>query len=777
MEARTQDKPLFATYADRIRLFRVLSLIVSFFIFLVASSRISFALYLLFLGVLTASTVVQSRKPAFPAPLSRAFLDLALSVVAALATGGPVSPFVFYLAAALVALPLTARPAVTATFVFFGASVLLVPGAFRQESLPALSATLAASLALAALGSTMASLFRRTLGGAANARPTPPPSEHHPAPPPSEHPSKQAADTASAAATGAETSRAAAPETPASAESQAPETTAQTAEEAETEHQTETERPPGPAPAPSTGASLPPDWHLRTLQEAIDLHRTFQSHYDLSQLYESFLRFIAKLGFHPEALVVFKKSESGFRIELDGDGVSVHDVTPQLQAFFEPPLKLPDQLSIENNGAAHQFSRLTELPEIAIYIPESYVDVEPATFGLLRLTGDLFCYRASEQVLSEKERVLFSRFSSLYTVARAFSDTFDIRTMLESTAEAVKGLTGMEKAVAMLMDESGTFDLDSERAVVKGRKTEHPEEIWRTALLKAAQEASSLSKPIVATLAGGESTLLCVPVSFGTTTYGVIAGLTSNTRDEALADVKTLEVIAALAGISLSNLELMQAREQIAVTTERDRIARDMHDSLVQSLFSLLLQVETTIQSARKEPQRAVDKLQKVKEGIQSTIKEVREYIYELYPQALTDIGLKAAIKRVVSALNESAGSIYLQIGKLPDSIPLPVENAALKVVQEAVSNAVRHSGASTINVEVDLIDNSLRVLVEDNGSGFVPSDVTSSIRAGEKLGLRSMNERVRQLGGKLRIASSPGKGTRVEALIPVDLDTEEEAE
>jgi signal transduction histidine kinase len=768
VETRTQDKPLFATYADRIRLFRVLSLIVSFFIFLVASSRISFVLYLLFLGVLTASTVVQSSKPAFPAPLSRVFLDLALSVVAALATGGPVSPFVFYLAAALVALPLTARPAITATFMFLGASVLLVPGAFRQESLPALSATLAASLALAALGSTMAGLFRRTPGGIAGA---------HPTPPSSEHPYKQAADTVSAAVKGAETSQAAAPETAASAESQAPETTAQTAEKAETEHQTETERPPVPAPAPSTGASLPPDWHLRTLQEAIDLHRTFQSHYDLSQLYESFLRFIARLGFHPEALVVFKKSENGFRIELAGDGVSVHDVTPQLQAFFEPPLKLPDQLSIENNGATHQYSRLTELPELAIYIPETYVDVEPATFGLLRLTGDLFCYRASEQVLSEKERVLFSRFSSLYTVARAFSDTFDIRTMLESTAEAVKGLTGMEKAVAMLMDESGRFDLDSERAVVKGRKIEHPEEIWRAALLKAAQEASSFSKPVVATLAGGESTLLCVPVSFGTTTYGVIAGLTSNTRDEALADVKTLEVIAALAGISLSNLELMRAREQIAVTTERDRIARDMHDSLVQSLFSLLLQVETTIQSARKDPQRAVDKLQKVKEGIQSTIKEVREYIYELYPQALTDIGLKAAIKRVVSALNESAGSIYLQIGKLPDSIPLPLENAALKVVQEAVSNAVRHSGASTINVEVDLIDNSLRVLVEDNGSGFVPSDVTSSIRAGEKLGLRSMNERVRQLGGKLRIASSPGKGTRVEALIPVDLDTEEEAE
>lgn len=692
---------------------RIAALVLAVFMYPFVSRRTPFLVFLAFFAVLAAITYRSLRNTSLGKRSATLIVGtVAAATLAVALTGQSSSPFVLFLVVALLSLPLTGMPALAGTT---AAAVALATLALRPAgegvsaaSLPALAGVLAFSSLTA-----VAAVFVRSL-------------------------LQVPAET-----TGSASSPIGATSAPA---------TAGAADHATVSR----DLPPGEREARHAGAG--------PLEEAIQLNRTLQSSRELTDHYRTLLGFVANLGFPPKGIVVDRKSETATAIWLANGSLETVDATAHFDPYFEPGAQLPDQITIDLSGEAVLFELMTNLPVVATYLP-SLEEPEPTKYGLLKLVTDLFSYRVSELILAEKEHLLFSRFSSLYSVARTFSNTFDFKTVLESAAEAVKSLTGMQKAVALLTDANGDFDLESERAAVKGRKTEHPEEVWRAALLKVAREVANLNKPVVTTLGGGTSTLLCVPMTFGRSSYGVLAGLTSHAREEALADAKTMEVIAALVAIALSNLELLREREEIAVSSERDRIARDMHDSLIQTLFGLLLTVESSIHGINKDPAAAEEKLQRVKMGIQQAIKDAREYIYELYPQALTDLGLKAAIKRVVSSLGESTSAITLRVGNLPDSIPLAIENAILRVVQEAVSNAVRHSGASAIQVAVEALDGLVRVLVEDNGTGFVPSEVASSVRHGSHMGIQSMHERVRQVGGKLKIASAPGRGTRVEAV------------
>jgi signal transduction histidine kinase len=492
--------------------------------------------------------------------------------------------------------------------------------------------------------------------------------------------------------------------------------------------------------------------------------RSFKNAVTFSELYKEMVKFYVNFGIN-DFLVYFPNLESFYRIVFS-DTLDIENLTDKLD--FEPRHP-PDVISFNDK----EYSALTKLPEILIYLPETELD--DLSQGLLKLGTDFAAYRAAEIYLSESEKQLLERFSALYDASQQLSNETDLKRSLEVAASSVKRMTGMQKAVVCLCsspEKIGTAFNDQERTVIKGRLNEHPEKIWIQGFLKAATEAIQNKKPVVASFSKFGITLLCLPISYGERVFGVIAGITSLEKAEAIRDLRTMEIISTILGLYLINSELIQKREAAAVLQERDRIAREMHDNLIQSLFSLMLLTETYASEIRNHPNRADELLADLKQKIQSIIKETREMIVRLYPSSLATDGFEHTLKRVLSSFEGIDFALDLQ--PLPETISLTLQNAIIRIIQEAVINAVKHGKASMISISVKTQNSSINLVIKDNGTGFDVSKLEYFLKSKEHFGLSSIISRVQSFGGSYELQSQPGEGTEWKFSFPLNAGHEE---
>jgi signal transduction histidine kinase len=233
------------------------------------------------------------------------------------------------------------------------------------------------------------------------------------------------------------------------------------------------------------------------------------------------------------------------------------------------------------------------------------------------------------------------------------------------------------------------------------------------------------------------------------------------------ADEQLVGVLAAHAAFLIEHARLYEESRELSVLDERNRLARDLHDAITQSLFSLRLTIETAASLVASEPARAGDELERARALVEALFVELRSLIFELRPPALDADGLVGTVRKhldVVGRANDLAVEVTVTDDRrLPDA----VERELFRIVQEAVTNVVRHAQASSLTVALDLGPTSARVAIVDDGVGFVPE--ARPVRS-RRLGLTSMKERAQGLGGKLAIESSPGQGTTVRVEVPVDL-------
>lgn len=213
---------------------------------------------------------------------------------------------------------------------------------------------------------------------------------------------------------------------------------------------------------------------------------------------------------------------------------------------------------------------------------------------------------------------------------------------------------------------------------------------------------------------------------------------------------------------------LLQARQQLAVLEERNRLARELHDAVKQQMFAAGMQVGTA-QLALKQGKQdvAATHVQEAKELIATMRHELSGLIQELRPAALEDEGLVEALRHYADDWgrhNEIEIGVALQ-GERPT--PLDVEQTLFRVVQEALSNIARHSGAEQVTVHLAWAADDLTLTVSDDGRGFEPAAEHE-----RGVGLRSMQERIEALGGRLTIDSKQGQGTRVQAAVPLAIGT-----
>jgi signal transduction histidine kinase len=224
-------------------------------------------------------------------------------------------------------------------------------------------------------------------------------------------------------------------------------------------------------------------------------------------------------------------------------------------------------------------------------------------------------------------------------------------------------------------------------------------------------------------------------------------------------DQELIEMLAAHAAIGIENARLWERSRELSVVEERNRVARELHDSVTQNLFGVVLAAEAAATLLDRDPDEARQQLGRVQELARAGMEELRSLIFELRPAALADEGLAATLRKHLAVLRRvHHQDIALKVAGAPRPGGAN-DGDVFRIAQEAVHNAVRHADADHIRVGLQARNGHLVLTVDDDGVGFDPGEAAMRAR---RLGLTSMEERAKALGGVLTIASRPGAGTKV---------------
>ncbi|MET9850578.1 GAF domain-containing sensor histidine kinase [Streptomyces ossamyceticus] len=229
-------------------------------------------------------------------------------------------------------------------------------------------------------------------------------------------------------------------------------------------------------------------------------------------------------------------------------------------------------------------------------------------------------------------------------------------------------------------------------------------------------------------------------------------------------DEELLSILAQHAAIALTNARLYERSRELTIAEERSRLAHELHDAVSQKLFSLRLTAQAAAALVDRDPSRAKDELQQVAALAAEAADELRAAVVELRPAGLDEDGLAATLRTQVHVLDRAHSARVTFSARGARALPAAQEEAMLRVAQEALHNALRHSQAEHVDVALERRGGGAVLRITDDGTGFDPLAIR---RAGRHLGLVSMRDRASGVGGTLTVESAPGKGTTIEMEVP----------
>lgn len=303
--------------------------------------------------------------------------------------------------------------------------------------------------------------------------------------------------------------------------------------------------------------------------------------------------------------------------------------------------------------------------------------------------------------------------------------------------------------------------------------------------------AQPLDKGIVGWVARNKQTLLCTDVS-SDPRYSPTPGFQTSSelavpvvvKDDVVAiicvdgmepyafdesDVKTLETFADQLAVAIENIQLYQQQEQqtrrLAVAEERDRIGRDLHDGVIQSIYAVGLTLEDIAYRAVAEPGDVGHRISDVVGDLNQVIGDIRNYIMDLRPRELQGRKLSEALGTLLQYLEDRAGvTVTLDAGLDLSSLPERYTVNLWHIFQEAFSNIEKYAQAKKVSVSIPVVDGSLNLEIADDGVGF---DLEEA-ELGRGYGLSNIKDRAERLGGVLVVTTSPGKGTKLRVMLPI---------
>ncbi|MFC1934441.1 histidine kinase [Chloroflexota bacterium] len=262
---------------------------------------------------------------------------------------------------------------------------------------------------------------------------------------------------------------------------------------------------------------------------------------------------------------------------------------------------------------------------------------------------------------------------------------------------------------------------------------------------------------------------LAVPIKIGQETLGVLDVESSDLEAFDEIDLFTVQTLSDQLAIAIENARLYQETRDIAVLEERNRMAREIHDSLAQGFTGVVLQLEAAEQALDKDTNQVQFHLNKARELARESLNDARRSVWALRPQALEQLPLVEAIRQQIDMFTQDGGiKVDFSISGNNRILSVDMENALLRIFQESLTNVKKHAEASRVEVILSFENNMVRLQFEDNGVGF-DTDITP--RSG--FGLISMQERAKLIGGSLKINSARGTGTQIEVTIPTGKGTE----
>lgn len=347
----------------------------------------------------------------------------------------------------------------------------------------------------------------------------------------------------------------------------------------------------------------------------------------------------------------------------------------------------------------------------------------------------------------------------------------DVQSLLDSTIDAAMELTGARYGALGVVDEHGQIiEFHHRGATELDIDQIGPPPVGRGVLGDISRHGSIVRVDDITSHDGytgmptghpNMSSFLGVPVKARDKIFGNLY-VTEKPGGFDEEDEIAMRALAVLAGTGIDSIRMTEELRERAVREDRDRIARDVHDSIIQSLFAVGLGLQSRAFASSDDPELR-EALDNASVAIDAAIAELRRLIYDLHG----DLPRRGSLAEEVAELVERLGRPYevpvsVSVrGSVPE-LDVGIIDDVLQIVRESVSNGLRHSGATAIAVSLSVGERSLLLTIEDNGHGF---DVGS---APWGLGLTNMRTRTMRAGGELTIESNHGRGTSVYAQIPL---------
>jgi two-component system NarL family sensor kinase len=370
-------------------------------------------------------------------------------------------------------------------------------------------------------------------------------------------------------------------------------------------------------------------------------------------------------------------------------------------------------------------------------------------------------------------------FATLKVIAETLNNGVSLRQTFESTLPLVIELLQLHTGWLFLFDQGSFTNVASYQLppalAYLGSAWDDPCECQRLARsgdLHAAAQVVECSRLRDAT--GDRQGLAyhaSVPLVKGDRLLGILNVATSQWDVFTPQDIEILSAIGHQIATAVERTQLAEQATRVALVEERNRLAREVHDTLAQELTGIALQLEAADALLEHSPERARARIRQALERTRESLEEARRSVLDLRAGPLERQALPAALETLGQRFTAETGTpVASQLALAGPRLPARVEEALYRIAQEALVNVRRHAQASTVRIELRQIGDAVQLIVADNGRGFDIEHASAS-EAGEHahgFGLIGMQERAHLLNGRMQISSCPGAGAQVEVTIPL---------